>query len=134
MPGLIHKKTVNCLCGETGRREFPLRDQRRLDCWRPDTCIEVELHKHRIPTAIERLKAGRTEGLCRTQVLAVKAKHEALATKLAKPEGISVRTVSEACARPVAGTKNDSAWGWLARGLLLLGLHARRRQRNEAMA
>ena len=118
MPGAIHKKAVHCVCGQDGRTEFPLRDGRKLDCWTPNTCAEVELSKGRVTKALSRLETAKAEGLCNNQVLVVKEKDIDFAERLAKPRGIQVRSVSQACGVVNESKAKENRGG----GLLLLGL------------
>ena len=118
MPGEIHKKAVQCVCGQDGRAEFPLRDGRKLDCWKPNTCAEVELSKGRITQALSRLETAKAEGLCNNQVLVVKEKDIDFAERLAKPRGVQVRSVSKACGVATESKEKGSNGG----GLLLLGI------------
>jgi hypothetical protein len=125
MPGEIHRKVVHCICGQDGRAEFPLRDGRKLDCWKPNTCAEVELSKGRITKALSRLEAAKAEGLCNTQVLLVKEKDIDFAQRLAEPRGVRVRSVSQACdVTTESKTKESRGGGLLLLGLILVGVAA----------
>lgn len=118
MPGALHKKAVHCVCGQDGRIEFPLRDGRKLDCWKPNTCAEVELSRGRVTQALSRLETAKAEGLCSNQVLVVKEKDIDFAERLAKPRGVQVRSVSQACGAVTESKAKENRGG----GLLLLGL------------
>jgi len=120
MPGEVHRKIADCICGQDGRKEFPLRDGRKLDCWKPNTCVEVELSKGRIAQALSRLDTGKAEELCNKQVLVVKEKDVEFAISLAKSKGVEVRSASQAC--PIGAgprPKGNHDWGLF---LSLLGL------------
>jgi len=67
---------------------------------------------------LSRLETAKAEGLCSNQVLVVKEKDIDFAERLAKPRGVQVRSVSQACGAVTESKAKENRGG----GLLLLGL------------